>query len=87
MAKLYPPSIDGKLPACDSESLIIPFTMNKSVGMAEVGGMSAVVKTISTGKEIGRVDGQLSRDAASGKYYANFNIKSLNLNLGQFYKV
>jgi hypothetical protein len=31
MYKLYPPFIEGKLPACAGGSLSIPFTMNKSV--------------------------------------------------------
>lgn len=89
MSKLYPPSIEGKLPACGGDLLVIPFNMNRVVGIEEVGGMVAVIKTISTGSVVGVVDGQFSAGASSGKYFASFNLKDLSkaLNIGQFYKV
>ena len=87
MSKLYPPSIEGKLPACAGESLIIPFTMNRAVGANEVCGMSAIIKTVSTGRTIATVSGQMSA-STTGKYYANFNLSGVEkLTIGQFYKV
>ena len=52
MYKLYPPSIEGKLPACAGNSLVIPFTMNRAVSEDSVGRMTAIIKTISTGRTI-----------------------------------
>jgi hypothetical protein len=37
--KLYPPSIEGKLPACAGNSLSVPFAMNKAVSEVQVGNM------------------------------------------------
>ena len=87
--KLYPPSIEGKLPACGGDSLVIPFTMNRAVNIDEVSGMSAIIKTISTGRIVGTLSGSLSAGQSSGKYFANFNLKDLlnPLNIGQFYKI
>jgi hypothetical protein len=33
MSKLHPPYIEGKLPACTSDFLSVPFNMNKSVNI------------------------------------------------------
>jgi hypothetical protein len=48
MAKLYPPSIEGKLPAFAGESLKIPITMNRTVNINQVGSMRAMIKTVQT---------------------------------------
>lgn len=87
--KLYPPSIEGKLPACGGDSLVIPFMMNRAVGVEEVGGMVATIKTISTGRVVGALTGSFNPGATSGKYSASFKISDLTtpLNDGQFYKV
>lgn len=50
--KLYPPSIEGKLPACAGGSLVIPFTMNRAVSEDSVSRMTAIIKTISTGRTV-----------------------------------
>ena len=52
MYKLYPPSIGNKLPACAGNSLTVPFAMNKVVNENQIGGMAAIIKTISTGRVI-----------------------------------
>ena len=89
MSKLYPPSIEGKLPACGGDVLVIPFTMNRTVSINEVGGMSAIIKTVSTGTVLGTLSGSFSPGKTSGKYSASFNLKDLKtpLNVGQYYKV
>jgi len=38
MAKLYPPNVEGKLPAFTGTTLVVPFSMNRAVGPGEVGG-------------------------------------------------
>lgn len=89
MSKLYPPSLEGKLPACAGDMLVIPFTMNRAVSVNEVGGMTAVIKTISTGTVIGTLKGSFSPGKSSGKYSADFKLSDLDkkLNIGQYYKV
>jgi hypothetical protein len=46
MAKLYPPHIEGKLPAFTGTTLEVPLTMNKTVSHLEVGGMQLIIKTV-----------------------------------------
>ena len=48
MAKLYPPYIEGSIPAFYGTSLTVPFSMNRSVGRQEVSGIALKVKTIQS---------------------------------------
>jgi hypothetical protein len=51
MAKLYPPILQGVLPAFStSEEIKIPFTMNRSVSRSQVSGFSLSLKEAETGK-------------------------------------
>ena len=46
--KLYPPVIEGALPAFyGTESLSVPFSMNRAVGVSEVAGFALKIKTVS----------------------------------------
>jgi hypothetical protein len=49
--KLYPPVVENTLPACyrDEKGMVtitIPFSMNRSVSAAQVGGFQLKIKTI-----------------------------------------
>lgn len=44
--KLYPPVIEGVLPAFCNSSISIPFAMNRSVSNAEVYGFALKIKSI-----------------------------------------
>lgn len=59
MAKLYPPGLEGSLPAFYSQDsairISIPFSQNKTVAQANVSGMSLMIKTVSTNKILGTV--------------------------------
>jgi hypothetical protein len=50
MTKLFPPSIEGKLPAFyiseQVGELFIPFTMNRAVSAVDCGGMSLIIKSV-----------------------------------------
>jgi hypothetical protein len=46
--KLYPPAIDGKIPAFAGTSIRIPFGVNRAVSMTEVGRMKLRLKTVKT---------------------------------------
>ena len=89
--KLYPPHIEGKLPACAGNALSIPFTMNKSVSENQVGGIVALIKTISTGRVIATLtQGALVK--SNKGYIASFdnekeNNQIYNLTCGQYYKI
>ena len=39
MAKLYPPHLEGTIPAFTKGTLIVPFSMNRAVGANEVQGL------------------------------------------------
>ena len=36
--RLYPPQLDGTLPAFTEATVVVPFAMNKAVSLSEVAG-------------------------------------------------
>lgn len=48
MAKLYPPVIEGTIPAFNGAVLTVPFSMNRSVSKNEIHGFALMVKTVQT---------------------------------------
>jgi hypothetical protein len=51
--KLNPPIIENIIPAQSNlYGIMVPFVMNKSVGMAEVKSIKALIKTVQTNTEI-----------------------------------
>jgi hypothetical protein len=60
MAKLYPPYIEGTLPAfcLDSKgngTMVIPFTLNKAVSIIEIGALAVKIKTVQNDALLGSV--------------------------------
>lgn len=53
MVKLYPPVLENTVPACYKEKgmvkITIPFSMNRSVSTAQVGGFELKIKTVQSG--------------------------------------
>lgn len=86
MAKLYPPQIEGTLPAfTDLAQVEIPFIMNQAVGWEEVTGFSLIVKDIVSNTQICTVPTD-SFDKIYPK--ARFNIPSSEeISRGNYYKV
>ena len=87
MTKLYPPYIEGTIPAFYSEGgtaiLTVPFSMNRAVGLNEFKGFNLKVKTVQSSTYIINVN---SYD--HNGYEVRFIINSLDkLNVGQFYKL
>lgn len=87
--KLYPPIIEGALPAFyGTDTLSVPFSMNRAVGASEVAGFYLKIKTVS---------GSFIATLYSEEYdnldemYVNFNIRNNDVyklfNVGQYYKV
>jgi len=55
MAKLYPPIIGDIIPAFYGDSITIPFSLNRAVGITEVKGISLILKSPITNTKIGNV--------------------------------
>lgn len=101
--KLYPPTIAGTLPSFyeiddGTTTLVVPFSMNKTVSANEIKDFSLRIKTTNTDILYGVVETDLTSKTPSGSWNKNekanpsvsFVIPSAVLNrltIGQFYKV
>lgn len=84
MAKLYPPHIEGTLPAFYGTVLTVPFSMNQAVGASEIEGVVAKIKKINSNDVIETV-GAFSFDLSS-ECQASFRLEK-NYTVGQYYRV
>jgi hypothetical protein len=50
--KLYPPNIEGTIPAFYGTALAVPFSMNKTVSKGDIYGMQVKIKAIQSGAYI-----------------------------------
>lgn len=88
--KLYPPVIEGALPAFyGTETLSVPFSMNRAVGVSEVAGFALKIKTVggvyvTTLKTVDTSDFDLLDSTI-----VSFDISGLDkpFTVGQYYKV
>lgn len=93
MAKLFPPILEGTIPAFYSESgivkITIPFSMNRAVSAAQVKGLALKIKTAQSSSYIYTIqtESNLNFDLENSPW-AEFSIKDINnkLKVGQFYK-
>lgn len=74
MSKLYPPVIEGTIPAFNKDTdgtitLMVPFSMNRSVSKADIKGFSVKVKTIQSNSFVVTLNNGQLRDG-----YAEFEI-------------
>lgn len=87
MAKLYPPIIEGTIPAFWGDSITIPFSMNKVVNKTEIAGFSIKIKTVQNNLHLGTLK---SSSFDLNEYIATFSLTEediLKFNPGQYYKV
>lgn len=87
MAKLYPPQLEGTIPAFCGTSLTVPFIMNKTVGWNEIVGFHLIVKNIQNNSIIYQ---KASRSYSKDNYEVYFDIDNDKLNLfkiGNSYKI
>jgi hypothetical protein len=85
--KLYPPVLEGALPAFyGTEFISVPFSMNRAVGASEVAGFYLKIKTVS-GTYIDTL--YTEEFDALDEMYAKFDISNVvaKFNVGQYYKV
>lgn len=89
MAKLYPPYINGTIPAFyyseGTAEIVVPFTMNKAVAIGEVAGFALKIKTIN-----GDVKGVLQTNISNIDIISNASVTfftDMTFLVGQYYKV
>jgi hypothetical protein len=102
MAKLYPPNIEGTIPAFCGTTLVVPFSMNKAVGKSEVGGFIVKIKTVNgdlkgTVAAVGTAlaaANSYTGTISSTSYYdinsdmtATFDTSAFSFTVGQYYKI
>lgn len=91
MGKLYPPYIEGVLPAClygVNSTIRVPFSMNMAVNPLEISGFQIKIKTISNNKELGVLNSNSYSTNEDFGFWAEFQTtEQIQLNMGQFYKI
>lgn len=80
--KLYPPIIEGALPAFTKESITIPYDINRGVAFSNVLGFALIIKSTITNKIILKDE---ILHVTTGK--VTFNISNKEIKPGQFYKI
>lgn len=85
MTRLYPPEIEGVIPAFYTKekttddgvikitTLVVPFGMNKAVAATQVSKMVAKIKTVQNDTFLCTVEGDLVNNSSSG-YQAEFDV-------------
>lgn len=83
--KLYPPSIEGTLPAFTGNKIIVPITWNPSVSKLDTTIAAAIrIKTVQSNTVLVFTnEGYFNSDQSA----MIFNIESKDLKIGQFYKI
>lgn len=87
MAKLYPPILEGTLPAFYGTELVVPFSMNKTVSASEVQSILIKIKTVQSNNLLFSAE-TVNFTLSSSGCEAHFIIEGEDhLNIGQYYKV
>lgn len=88
MAKLYPPHIEGTIPAFYGTTLVVPFSMNQAVGASEVKNIVLKIKKVNSNEVIFTKYAQHFDSYGNCKaiFYLTANEQEL-FNIGQFYRV
>ena len=85
MIKLYPPYIEGSIPAFYGNVITIPYVMNKTVGYKDISGFVLKINNISTNKTMAILDKDEGYEPNKNEVY--FKIPTGLLTIGQFYKI
>lgn len=91
MAKLYPPYIEGTIPAFTGTTIVVPFSLNRANSLSDIAGFSLRIKTVQNNIMLATLT------QTDDKYYdlytdfkVSFTLEEdlINLlNIGQFYKL
>lgn len=95
MARLYPPVIESTIHACYNENgmvkLTIPFSMNRAVSQAQVGGFEIKIKTVQTGTVLYTLKTfdptNYTIDEVSSYVIFYLKDQKKKMKVGQFYKI
>lgn len=92
--KLYPPNIGGTIPAFCGTVITVPFSMNRAVGIGEVGGFALKIKTVNGEykgfKKVLQSKESFSEDEAGynlSSLKARFDVSDIDFVEGQYYKL
>ena len=90
MAKLYPPILEGTLPAFYGTELTVPFSLNPAVSIAEIKDISIKIRTVQSNiyilTETNATEKNLDTTPCTAKF--NFSEQAASkLNVGQYYKI
>lgn len=88
MAKLYPPHIEGTIPAFYGTTLVVPFSMNQAVGATEVKNIVLKIKKVNSNEVIFTKYAQYFDVYENCKATFNLTANEQELfNIGQFYRI
>lgn len=85
MAILYPPYIEGTIPAFVGNTIEVPYMMNKTVGYGDIKGFRLKVKNIQTNKTLATLTSSDYDEAESIVYFTLDD--STSLSSKKFYKI
>lgn len=87
MSKLYPPVIEGTIPAFAGDIIRVPFQMNKAVGLNQISGFDLKIKTVQSNRLLGNLKSS-SYDEMNNivTFQCTFTDK-VTLYPGQYYKI
>ena len=91
MAKLYPPYIEGTIPAFTGTTIVVPFSLNRANSLSDIAGFSLRIKTVQNNIMLATLT---QNDSQYYDIYTDFKVSFTleedlinSLNIGQFYKV
>lgn len=87
MAKLYPPQIEGVIPAFYGTTLVVPFIMNKTVGRNQVTGIALKIKSIYNNAIVHQEEMKNIAQIDFDNYAVTFSIPDNIFTIGTSYKV
>lgn len=86
MAKLYPPYIEGTIPAFYGDSITVPFSMNRAVGKSDISGFQLVFKSIQTGSQLETLSSTIYSLENNTVTFSGINSSKIQVK-GQSYKI
>ena len=87
MAKLYPPHIEGSLPAFTASMLRIPFEHSRAVSAKDINGMAIWVKDIQNSKTVTTWIVDKANINEDYNELAFSNVPTSQIKVGQYYKI
>lgn len=91
MGKLYPPIIEGTIPAFTGTTLVVPFSLNKANSTSDIIGFSLKIKTVQNNITLATLE---QKDTAYFDLIENYQVTFLidkelqkKITVGQFYKI